>query len=67
MSYAITGIKAGAGPADAVPARREIDEWYTSSTPEDKDQVNLYLQALYNFQQIDVDQKLSFFRVAGRT
>jgi hypothetical protein len=66
MTYPITGIRAGWGPNDAVPARREIDEWYTSSDPRDKDQVNLYIQALINFQNIPVDEKLSFFQVAGK-
>ena len=66
MTYPITGIRAGWGPNNAVPARREIDEWYTSSDPQDKDQVNLYIQALINFQNIPADEKLSFFQVAGK-
>lgn len=61
MKYPITGIQAGWGSNAAVPAHREIDEWYPSSDPRDKDQVNLYIQALINFQNIPADEKLSFF------
>jgi tyrosinase len=66
MTYPITGIRACWGPNNAVPARREIDEWYTSSDRQDNDQVNLYIQALINFQNIPADEKLSFFQVAGK-
>ena len=66
MTYPITGIRAGWGLNNAVPARREIDEWYTSSDSQDKDQVNLYIQALINFQNLHADEKLSFFQVAGK-
>lgn len=65
MTYPITGITAGLGPGAQVPLRREIDEWYASTNPNDQLQVSLFIIALLSFQELDPQDTLSYFQVAG--
>jgi tyrosinase len=65
MTYPITGIRAGLGPGAQVPVRREIDEWYASTDPNDQLQVSLFIMGLLNFQELDPQGTLSYFQVAG--
>lgn len=47
--YVITGVQAGWDPEDPDrrrPVRREIDQWYTSTAQEDRDQVYLFCPCL---------------------
>ena len=66
--YVIAGIKAGWNPDDPSrrrPVRRRIDEWFTSTVQEDKDQVYLFVHALLFWQGVDPDLLLSYFPIAG--
>ncbi|KAL3427941.1 tyrosinase [Phlyctema vagabunda] len=65
MTYAITGIKAGLGPGEQVPLRREIDEWWASKDKNDVYQRSLFVYALHAFMEMDPDEQLSYFGVAG--
>ncbi|KAF8453281.1 hypothetical protein BDZ91DRAFT_749645 [Kalaharituber pfeilii] len=63
-TYPIKGISTGIGPAlGQVPVRQEIDRWYLNE--ENKEQVHLFLLALDRFQKMDINDKLSYFQVAG--
>lgn len=67
--YVITGIQAGWDPEDPDrrrPVRREIDQWYTSTAQEDRDQVYLFVHALLFWQKVHNDKKLSYFQIAGK-
>lgn len=66
MTYPITGIKAGLGPGEQVPLRREIDEWWFSKNENDLNQRSLFIYALHNFMNIDPDEQLSYFSIAGK-
>ncbi|KAK6543666.1 hypothetical protein TWF694_000404 [Orbilia ellipsospora] len=61
--YVITGVQTGVGADGSRPLRQEIDAW--SADPANVDQVNLYLQALSQFQNISPTEKLSYFSIAG--
>ncbi len=65
MSYAITGIKAGLGPGEQVPLRREIDEWWFSKDKNDLNQRSLFMYALRDFMKMDPKKQLSYFGIAG--
>ena len=69
MTYGITGIKAGLGPGEQVPLRREIDEWWFSKDPNDLNQRSLFVYALHNFMDLppkpEDPQDLSYFSIAG--
>lgn len=65
MTYVISGIKAGVGPGDQVPVRREIDEWWFSKDKNDINQKSLFIYALHNFMSMNPDEQLSYFGVAG--
>ena len=69
MTYQIQGIKAGLGPGEQVPLRREIDEWWFSKNENDLNQRSLYILALQKFMDMTPDPKnpndLSFFTIAG--
>lgn len=69
MTYGITGIKAGLGPGDQVPLRREIDEWWFSKNENDLNQRSLFILALQKFMNITPNPEdptdLSFFSIAG--
>ncbi|KAH7354961.1 putative tyrosinase [Rhexocercosporidium sp. MPI-PUGE-AT-0058] len=65
MTYPITGIKKGLGPAGKVPLRREIDEWWASKEKNDVFQKSLFIYALNEFQQMSPDDQLSYFAIAG--
>ncbi|KZS90419.1 Di-copper centre-containing protein [Sistotremastrum niveocremeum HHB9708] len=63
-TYPITGIQEGLGPAAGqVPLRQEIDAW--SQNPANATQVNLFILAMARFQNLKVEDKLSFWQVAG--
>ncbi|MCJ1352324.1 MAG: hypothetical protein MMC33_002308 [Icmadophila ericetorum] len=61
-TYPITGIRTSSA---AKPSRREFDEWYNSTDRNDVAQVALFILALGAFQQISVEDKLSYFQIAG--
>lgn len=63
--YPITGIQKGIVPGEHVPARMEIDAWWTSKNPYHEDQVSLFIAALKKFQDMPYTDKLSYFQVAG--
>jgi tyrosinase len=69
MTYPITGMQKGLGPRDdplrKVPLRREIDEWWESSSPVDVNQRTLFILALDYFQKMNPEDMLSYFQVAG--
>ncbi|KAH6723255.1 putative tyrosinase [Leptodontidium sp. MPI-SDFR-AT-0119] len=65
MTYPITGIKKGLGPAGEIPLRREIDEWWASKEKNDVYQKSLFIYALNEFQQMSPDDQLSYFAIAG--
>lgn len=64
-TFPIVGIKAGQGTDGKVPIRRDVDEWWLSNDAVDINQKSLFLQAMSFFQQIDVEEKLSYFQIAG--
>ena len=64
-TYAITGIEAGGGPNGQVPVRRDVDEWWLSQDVVDVNQKSLMIQAMTIFQNMDVNDKLSYFQIAG--
>ena len=64
-TYPILGIKAGDGPGGEVPIRRDVDEWWLSTEVVDVNQHSLLIQAMTIFQQMDVEEKLSYFQIAG--
>lgn len=63
--YPITGIQKGFGPNGQVPARMEIDEWWSSNEEVHVNQVSLFIAALKVFQAMPYTSKLSYFQVAG--
>ncbi|GAB1310590.1 tyrosinase [Madurella fahalii] len=63
--YPIQGIKAGLGPGNRVPIRREISEWTNSKDPVDQAQVILFLLALQRFQAVPPSSRDSYFQIAG--
>ena len=69
MTFGIAGIKAGLGPGDKVPLRREIDEWWFSKDANDVRQRSLFILALQRFMDMTPDpwnaNDLSYFSVAG--
>lgn len=66
-SYPIQGIKEGHGPKQGqVPVRREIDEWWFSKDPNDRNQHSLFIYALQAFQTRGYDEDdLSYFSIAA--
>lgn len=64
-TYPITGIKDGIS-SDTVPVRVEVDSWYPPTTETQARQVNLFILALRIFQDMDPEEKLSYFQIAGR-
>jgi hypothetical protein len=65
MSYAITGIKKGLGPGEALPLRREVDEWWSSNDQNDLNQRSLFIYALNEFQNMSANDQMSYFAIAG--
>src|SRR5689334_4522714 len=63
--YPIQGIKAGFGPGNRVPIRREISEWSDSKDRVDQFQVILFLLALRHFQKLRPNSRDSYFQIAG--
>ncbi|KAJ0417681.1 hypothetical protein BJY00DRAFT_315629 [Aspergillus carlsbadensis] len=63
--YPIQGIKDGVSPDGKVPVRREINEWFYSKSQADGYQVVLFLLALDHFQQMDPNDRDSYFQIAG--
>ena len=61
-TYPITGIRTSSA---AKPSRREFDEWYNSTDRNDVAQVALFILALGAFQQISIEDKLSYFQITG--
>lgn len=64
-TYPIVGVKAGSGANGAVPIRRDVDEWWLSTTVADVNQKSLLIQAMTIFQNMTVTEKLSYFQIAG--
>ena len=66
-TYPITGVplKKPPPPNGAVPLRKNVNDWYRSKDEQDVIQVKLFLLALIKFEGLDVNDKLSFFQVAG--
>ena len=60
-TYPITGIPLV--PGAGLPLRQEITAWYNNDA--NKYQISLFMQALKKFKQVPVDQRLSFFQIAG--
>ena len=69
-TYPITGIQINLDrnqndPFRRVEVRREVDQWWFSQDPVDKNQQALFIQAMIKFQQMSPRDKLSYFQVAG--
>lgn len=60
-TYPITGIPLVLG--QPFPLRQEITAWFNNDA--NKYQVSLFLQALAEFKKKDIEDKLSYFQVAG--
>ena len=60
-TYPIKGIPLVQG--QEIPVRREITAWV--SDPSSKYQVSLFIQSLAKLQAIPVEERLSYFQVAG--
>ncbi|KAH7227272.1 hypothetical protein B0J15DRAFT_577507 [Fusarium solani] len=73
VSFGITGIPAenvehrtkDIPYAPGMPLRREISKLPKSKEPKDQRQWTLYVLALERFKNLPVDEKLSYFQVAG--
>lgn len=69
MTYEIAGIKAGLGPGEQVPLRREIDDWWFSKDENDLNQRSLFVLALQRFMDMTPNpgnpHDLSYFSIAG--
>ncbi|KAF2501891.1 Di-copper centre-containing protein [Lophium mytilinum] len=67
MPIAIKGIQTGRGPNGELPIRREIDEWWFSSDPNDLNQRSLFIYALIKFQNrgLDKNDDRSYLNIAG--
>ncbi|WAO84705.1 Tyrosinase [Fusarium falciforme] len=73
VSFGITGIPAenvehrtkDIPYAPGMPLRREISKLAKSKEPKDQRQWTLYVLALERFKNLPVDEKLSYFQVAG--
>ncbi|PLB48393.1 Di-copper centre-containing protein [Aspergillus steynii IBT 23096] len=63
-SYAITGIPIK-GDGGKVPVRKDIDIWYEEQAAGNRIQLTLFLEALTLMQRRGLDDKLSYFRLAG--
>lgn len=48
-----------------LPARKEISSLANSKDPEEKKQWTLFILALERFKHMSVDDKLSYFQIAG--
>lgn len=57
----ITGIPVPQG--QKTPFRREVAQWWND--PDTTMQRTLFIKALTNFQEVRVDQELSYYQVAG--
>jgi hypothetical protein len=67
-TYPITGINDGIDPqSGATPLRLEVDDWYLSKAEDHVRQVSLFILALRSFQQASVEDKLSYFQIAGES
>ncbi|MCJ1399563.1 hypothetical protein MMC11_002765 [Xylographa trunciseda] len=66
-TYPIEGIPLPKPPPPdgSVPLRREVNEWFRSKVDKDVIQVKLFLLALLDFEEMEVEQQLSYFQVAG--
>ena len=60
-TYPITGIPVG--PTQPIPTRQEITSWYENDA--NKYQVSLFMQAMTVFMEAPVEERLSYFQVAG--
>ena len=63
-TYPITGIPLSPSQTD-VPTRQEITLW--AGKQSNQYQVSLFLQALTQFKQLDISQRLSYFQIAGQS
>jgi hypothetical protein len=61
-TYPITGIPRV--PGQPLPLRKEITAWYNDSE-NNKFQISLFMQALARFKGIAVEERLSYFQIAG--
>lgn len=64
-TYPIVGVKVGLDSGERVSLRQEIDAWFDSIKPTDKMQVQLFILALKDFQEMDPANRLSYFQIAG--
>ena len=62
--WTVTGIPLEEG--EEAPFRREIESWFRSTDQVDKDQVNLFVLALSEFQKRPENDPNSYFMIAGR-
>lgn len=66
QTYAITGIRDGTGPGLRVPSRLEIDTLYNpQADTRTRYQFALFILALNFLQKMDINDKLSYFQIAG--
>ena len=69
--YPIVGIQDGLDPDKQkllrkVELRLELDEWYQSQLPVHLNQRALFFPAFWRFSQLEPQEKLSWFQVAGK-
>ncbi|KAJ5267299.1 hypothetical protein N7478_010107 [Penicillium angulare] len=65
-TYPIQGIPYTPDPQGTLPARQELSRWSTSSDPEERRQVSLFIRALDELQRRNpIENQFSYFRLAG--
>jgi len=64
-SYAITGIPTPDSAGEhSIPTRKEITAWYNDKK-NNKYEVSLFMRAMTVFKEKPVEDKLSYFQIAG--
>ena len=61
-TYAIKGIPLPPGfPPGQVPLRKDVEQWFAT----EKEQVTLLVLAMQAFEDLDVQEKTSYFQISG--
>lgn len=61
QTFPITGIPLV--PGQPLPTRQEVTTWYENDAS--SHQVSLFMQALTAFMSIPIEERLSYFQIAG--